>query len=294
MISTESPHLIGSIGTPEFPALSVEDARDIVSRVERLSGICVHEGKVDFIRLRLSARLRELNLNSFSAYLNLLSTDTSGHEEKRLVESLTTHTTSFFREARHYDWLRDEGLAFLTAKSKRDPLVVWSAACSIGAELYSAGMLLKEMSESGRSIPRVQLIGTDISEEILRRAACATYLEEEIAGLSQQRMQRFMWRSKKPLGRGGGVLYRLVPELRENVHFERANLQNLNSVSAFQADIVFLRNVLIYFSSSVQKQVVQNVIQRMSPGAVLFTGHAEPLSDNQALRQLRPTIYQKI
>ena len=277
----------------EQPTITPDLARAIVGRAERISGVRVDADKTDFVRLRVGRRLRALGMDDFAAYLALLERD-DGTEVKHLVESLTTHTTSFFRERLQYDWLEREGLDLLDQDTRAGPVVVWSAAASLGAELWSAGMLLQERNDTGKGPLRWQLIGTDISSRILARAESATYTEDEINGLSQDRRERFLLRSKRNLDANIRPVYRISQDLRRNARFEQANLQRLNELAPFTADIAFLRNVLIYFSEEDQTRVVEAVISRIRPGGVLLTGHAETLKRPPGLETVRPTIYRKV
>lgn len=278
--------------TPDQPSISPELARSIVSRAERISGVRIDAKKTDFVSLRVGRRLRELGLGDFDAYHQLLQTD-DGREITHLVEALTTHTTSFFREKAQYEWLEREGLETLSTASSPHPFVVWSAAASLGAELWSAGMLLQERLDTGRGPSRWQLIGTDISNKILTRAKSATYTEEEISGLSLQRQARFLLRSKQNFDANIRPVYRIAPILRERAKFAQANLLRLNDLAPFTVDVAFLRNVLIYFSPEDQMRVVDAVVSRIRPGGILFTGHAETLKGRSDLTTLRPTIYRK-
>ncbi|MGR3801871.1 CheR family methyltransferase [Marinibacterium profundimaris] len=279
---------------PAQSELTPDLARAIVSRAEQISGIRIDAGKLEFVRLRVGRRLVALGLDSFRVYHDFLARDSGGEEVRHLVEALTTHTTSFFREQRHYDWLEEEGIDCLLEGRDRSPFVVWSAATSIGAELWSAGMILAERNAAGRPPADWQLIGTDISERILQRAVTATYSEEEIPGISPARAGRFLLRSRKLRDRNGFPVYRIAPDLRARARFQKANLQDLKDLANFTADIVFLRNVLIYFDEEGRDRVVSNVASRLRPGGILFTGHAEALGSHPAFETLRPTIYRKV
>lgn len=278
----------------EQPRLGPETARALVARAERVSGIVVDADKTDFIRLRVGRRLRALGLADFEAYLGRLDGPEGEAELRHLVECLTTHTTSFFREGLQYDWLQREGFDRLLQSQPASGFLVWSAAASLGVELWSAGMLLAERNDARQGPRAWELVGTDISRRILARAEAATYAEDEIAGLSPERRQRFLLRSRQSLGRDGKPVYRIVPELRRRARFEPANLQELDGLRGFTADLVFLRNVLIYFDERARRRVVDAVIARLRPGGVLLTGHAEALPAHPRLETLRPTIYRKV
>ena len=279
---------------PAQTELTPDLARAILSRAEQVSGLRIDSQKLEFVRLRVGRRLSALGLESFEGYHRYLAGDAAGDEVRHLVEALTTHTTSFFREQRHYDWLEQDGIDALLNTRDSGPFVAWSAAASIGAELWSAGMILAERNGRGRGPSDWQLIGTDISERILQRASTATYSEDEITGISPVRAERFLLRSRKLRDRNGAPIYRIAPDLRARARFHKANLQDLTGLPAFTADVAFLRNVLIYFDDEGRDRVVTNVAQRLRPGGILFTGHAEPLGPHPALETLRPTIYRKV
>jgi chemotaxis protein methyltransferase CheR len=276
------------------PDLSPQLARQLVSRAERISGVKIDAEKTEFVKLRLGRRLQVLGLRDFNAYQTYLSQDSSGTATRHLVEALTTHTTSFFREIRHYDWLENQGLDLMLGERPPGPFLIWSAAASLGAELWSAGMLMHDRSRAGKPPADWRLIGTDISERILKRAQAATYTEDELNGLSDSRAERFLLRSRKPYDHNIRPIYRIIPELRARARFKKANLQDLSLLEPFTADVVFLRNVLIYFEPEAQRRVVEAVIDRIRPGGVLMTGHSETLQANDRLSQVLPTIYRKV
>lgn len=281
-------------GSLVHPPLSKELAGLIVSKAEQVSGIRVDSAKTDFVRLRVAGRLAALGLDDFESYNLYLANDATGKELKKLVEALATHTTSFFRERRHYDWMARDGLDEIYSKRPNHCITVWSAAASLGAELYTAGMVLTEYQDKQKMPLNWSLIGTDISDRILKRAISATYSAEEIEGMDDARLSRFFLRSKRKTDSSQRPLYRLVPELRNKAQFLQANLQNANGLDGIKADIAFLRNVLIYFEPAKQKQVVQNVVSRIRPGGFLLTGHSETVSLAGKLEQIKPTIYRRI
>jgi chemotaxis protein methyltransferase CheR len=278
---------------PSGLPLSRDAAAAISALVERGAGLHLDPAKTDFIAFRVGRRLRELGLSDFDAYLARVEADASGAEVRHLVEALTTHTTSFFREAHQYRWLDETGLDML-AETARGPLRVWSAAASIGAELWSAAMLLAERAGRGRGPTRWELLGTDVSARVLARAKRAVYTEEETAGLSPERRTRHLMRARRLTDASGRPLWRVVPELRAQARFAQANLQDLGDLPDFAADVAFLRNVLIYFAPEAQARVVDGVARRLRPGGILFTGHAEAIGQHPALEPLRPSIYRKV
>jgi chemotaxis protein methyltransferase CheR len=278
----------------EQPSITPQLARAIVTRAEKISGVVVDANKTDFVSLRVGKRLRSLGIADFETYLDHLDSADGEREIRHLVECLTTHTTSFFREKKQYEWLEQEGFDMLEKSRTSSSFLVWSAAASLGAELWSAGMLLMDRNTSGKAPRNWELLGTDISERILRRAGSATYSEDEISGLSPEQQMKFLLRSRRPLDRNIKSLFRIVPALRARARFEMANLQEIDQHRPFTADIAFLRNVLIYFSDTSKAQVVDGVVNRLRPQGVLLTGHAEALKPHPRLEMIRPTIYRKI
>lgn len=264
--------------------------------MREVSGVAIDEGKLSFIGLRAGRRLRATGHSDFRSYLDYLRGPKGAGERQLLAEALVTHTTGFFREAAHFDWLAMQGVPALidVAAGRGTPLTVWSAACSTGAEMWSAAMILDEIATRSGGGLRWLVVGTDISRRILRRAATATFSEDEITGIPDRYMHRYMMRSRDGAGPGGGGgrLYRIVPELRAQARFLWANLAALESGPAFAADIAFLRNVLIYFSPADQQRIAAAVSARLHPGGFLITGHAEVLGhDLPGLRQIGPSIY---
>jgi chemotaxis protein methyltransferase CheR len=275
-------------------AITPAQCRFFVGLARATARLNLDPAKTDFLQLRLSRRLRALGLSDFDAYEALLRDEPDGAEALCLVEALTTHTTSFFRESAQFDWLAGRGLDALTQAGAgfERPLILWSAACSTGAELWSAGMVLADAAARPGGLRRFKLFGTDVSRPILRKAASATYDEDEIAGVSADRRVRHLLRSRAP-ARDGRRFYRIAPELRERASFAVANLADEASLPPLAADVVFLRNVLIYFDAPTQAAIVQSVSRRIRQGGCLLTGHAEALTAQPGLRAIGPSIYRK-
>lgn len=276
----------------EAPALGLAEAEALSAVAARLAGVRIPPSKKDFLRQRAAKRLRALRLDDFKSYVRILSEDAD--EQRRLMECLTTHTTAFFREPAHFDWLRDDGAPGLidAGVGRGGPLTIWSAACSTGAELWSAAMCLDEVARQRAPALDWRVVGTDVSHTVLRRAATAVFAASEIEGVPEALRKRHLLRSKRPIR--GATLYRIAPELRARGRYACANLMRLDQAAGFSVDIAFLRNVLIYFSTADQRAVVENVLRRVRPGGFLLTGHSENLAlDGLGLRRVRPSIYQR-
>ncbi|MEM1343973.1 MAG: CheR family methyltransferase [Pseudomonadota bacterium] len=278
---------------PSAPALTPQDCAVLARLAHAQGGLVVDEAKPDFLEARLAPRLARLGLPDFAAYTALLQSAEGARELSSFVEALTTHTTSFFRESAQYDWLASQGLPALIAQgagTTRD-LVLWSAACSSGQELYSALIIVAEVGlAQGRTLA-CRGYGTDISRAILRRAEHAIYDGEEIAGIALERRRRYLLSARE----GAAGPYRIVPELRERTRWLQANLLANAELPAIAADVIFVRNVLIYFDAATRARVLANIVRRLAPGGYLFTGHSETVhASDYGLDQIRPSLYHKV
>lgn len=276
--------------THETSGLRLADIKQIAAMARSVVGITIDERKTDFLTGRLGRRLVANGLESYAEYCNLLQANPV--ERVHFAEALTTHTTNFFRENSQYEWLKDEGLPAFAAPDRigaRD-LVIWSAACSTGQEGYSALMVVQQGRDQGSWQLMPRLIGTDISRPVLKRAETAIYGKQEIESIPPEMRRRFLMSSKTAEG-----IYRIVPELRSRASWRRANLATTEGLDCVKADIVFLRNVLIYFDDEIRARVIENVVSRLRPGGILMMGHTETLRTRpDGLELVRPSIYRKV
>lgn len=279
------------------PTLSVSrrEADVIAARLRREAGLNVDPAKLDYIGSRISRLIRATGRADVAEYLAAL--DQPG-EAQRLVEAFTVHTTGFFRERRHFDWLEEEGLPTLVAAGagRERPLAFWSAACSIGAELWSAAMTVDRFARRRNEALRWRMIGTDVSHGALRRAQSALYTEPEVEGVDDDFLRDcFLIRRPRPGDAHPRILYRIRPELREKARFAYANLSRLDRGPEMEVDVVLLRNVLIYFSAEDQLEMVRQILRRIRPGGYLLTGHSESLGDRfDTARVVAASIYQRL
>jgi chemotaxis protein methyltransferase CheR len=246
------------------------------------AGITLSPAKKALVSGRLAKRLQQHQLGSYGEYFNLLASGESPAEVQTAVDLLTTNETYFFREAKHFDLLRELATA---ARAKAQPFRVWSAASSSGEEAYSIAMVLADcLGESAWEV-----VGSDISARVLERARIAHYPAERARHIPPAYLKRFCL---KGTGAQEGTL--LVERgLRSRVKFMAANLNAaLPQLGMF--DVIFLRNVMIYFNGDTKKQVVARVLSALKPGGHFFIGHSESLSDiTDAVRPLAPSIYRK-
>lgn len=270
---------------------SEAEATRIAELAFRLAGLHINTTNREHLAQRLAKRLKAHGYSNYRDYLALLDGPRGQTERVAFVESLTTHTTAFFREAPHYHWLETSGWAEMAdnGAGREWPLRIWSAAASTGAELYSTLISFAEFNEKEKACLRVEGIGTDVSGSILAKAQGAIYSGAEVQGLDTRRRKAFLLRAKDRSDR-----FRIVPEIRKSAVWKEANLTKLGNDGPAQADIIFLRNVLIYFDKHTQDRVVADLCARLRPRGFLLTGHSEALQALPAQMNSRgSSIYQK-
>ncbi|QCB46840.1 CheR family methyltransferase [Hydrogenophaga sp. PAMC20947] len=257
------------------------DFKRIKALIYQKAGISLHEGKHAMVYSRVSRRLRDTGHTSFKSYLDWLEQH-DGAEWQDFINALTTNLTAFFREQHHFTEL-DALLRSERSKNWR----IWCSAASTGEEPYSIAMTATEaLGPQGQ----FHLDNSDIDTQVLSKAARGVYKADGIKGLSPERLQRFFMRGKD----SNAGLIRVKPELQKNMAFQTVNLiQDLPFRDPF--DVVFCRNVMIYFDAPTQRQVLERIHRVMKPGGMLFVGHAENFSDARSLFALRgKTVYERV
>ena len=246
-------------------ALHDDTYRKITGLMYEAIGLSFADSKKPLVSSRLAPRIQRLGMGGFEDYFALIAGDDDAGEFQVAVDLLTTNETYFFREAAHYDLLEDE-IGRLRPKSYS----VWSAASSFGDEAYSLAMLLSDLQQHGRVGSDWQILGTDISDRVLKSACNATFPEDRLRHVTPERLKRYCLRGE---GDSEGMV-QMQPRLREHVRFGQLNLtQPIEPIGPF--DAVFLRNVLIYFDAATKKAVVDSVLAQLRPGGLFFIGIAE-------------------
>ncbi|HVW68820.1 MAG TPA: CheR family methyltransferase [Steroidobacteraceae bacterium] len=246
------------------------------------AGITLSEAKKALVSGRLAKRLHACNVKNYGEYFRLLTSGQSPRELQMAVDLLTTNETYFFREPKHFQFLKK----VIEARGTRSgPPRIWSAAGSTGEEAYSIAMLLEDCLPG----QAWDVLASDISTRVLERARAAHYSMERIANFPPGYLQRFCL---KGLDSQEGTML-VDPQLRNRVRFMQVNLNApLPQIGTF--DVVFLRNVLIYFNMETKRKVVQRVVNNIKPGGFLFIGHSESLIEvSGAVELVEPAIYQK-
>ena len=253
-------------------------------------GIHLPPAKKFLLESRLQTRLRALGFNGFHDYCAWVLTP-AGHREEgpRMMDLVTTNKTDFFREPHHFQFLETHVLPALAAANRT--LKVWSAGCSSGEEPYTLAMVLEEFAENHPLPGGYSVYATDLSGQVLEEGRLAVYPEDRIADIPAACRQKYLLRSKA----AGAATVRIAPHLRGKVHFERLNLLQENYDAPRDFDVVFCRNVLIYFDKPTQERVIRKLCGHLRKGGFFFLGHSEStMNMDVPLRQLRPTVFQKL
>ncbi len=281
----------GGVGPPISSGLSIAPQREfelkdsdfkrVSSTIYAEAGIVLGKQKRDMVIRRLSKRVRALGLGSFRAYMDHVE----GGDKLELVEfcnALTTNLTSFFREAHHFDRLKK----YFAEHGDRKTYRIWSAACSTGEEPYSIAMSAVEHFRTVR--PPVRLLCTDIDTRVIATAKGGVYPLERIESLSLERRRKFF---QKGSGSNAGMV-RVNPDLGGFMQFRAMNL--LSDIYAVKqgVDVVFLRNVMIYFDRDTQRHILERMQRILAPEGLLVVGHSENLFHvNDLFRSLGQTVY---
>ncbi|MFN7857932.1 MAG: CheR family methyltransferase [Acidovorax sp.] len=253
----------------------------VQSLIYQRAGISLHDGKHAMVYSRLSRRLRETGHSSFHDYLAWLSSN-DGPEWQEFVNALTTNLTAFFREQHHF-----EIFGSLLLSKPANSWRVWCNAASTGEEPYSIVMTAFESLGNNAAF---KLVASDIDSRVLATAANGVYRLDNLKGLTPERLHNFFLK-----GRGSNAgMARVKPELRKAIEFMSVNLIRDDWPFKEPFDVIFCRNVMIYFDAPTQRRVLERIHTVLKPGGVLFVGHAENFSESKDLFTLRgKTVYER-
>ncbi len=271
----------GSLGF----AMTEAETRDLIDLIYRQSGIVLTPSKKSLISSRLHKRLKILGLGSFRDYLDYLRHAPQRHAEMvAMIDEITTNKTAFFREHHHFEFLTSKLLPSL-AMSQWSTLNIWSAGCSTGEEPYSLAMVLAEYFGTAASF---NILATDLSTQALHTARQAVYPNDLGSPIPLSLRQKYTMS-----GRGSQAgRFRIVPELRERVTFKQVNLIDGDWDIPGEMNIIFCRNVMIYFDKKTRSGLVSSFQRKLKDSGVLFIGHSESLGDlDHEFTQVQPTIY---
>ena len=269
----------GALSNP--PPLTAADFEKISRLARERFGLDLREGKEGLVAARLSRKIVEGGFRSFSDYHRHVVSDRSGSALTTLIDALTTNFTSFLREPAHFELLRESiGGEMREAR----PIRIWSVPCSSGEEPYTIAMALLD---TGLLRPfEIQIVASDISTRVLRRAQEGIYEQDRIRDLPRTWRKRYLL---KGTGARSGV-FKIKPSVAGLVRFEHYNLIDPPPRRRFH--FIFCRNVMIYFSQETQQRIVSHLAPCLEPGGYLLIGHSESLNGiRHALRYIRPAVY---
>jgi chemotaxis protein methyltransferase CheR len=274
--------------------LTAADFNRIAAMISSEVGIKLPPTKRLMVEGRLRKRVRALGLGSFDAYCAyLFKQDGLAEERPYLINAVTTNKTDFFREPEHFTLLEQKLVpALLAARTGESQpcLKIWSAASSTGAEAYTLAMVLSDLQANRRDF-RFAILGTDISTAVLAQGQRAVYPAEMVAPVPAEKQARYVMRARRP---GMRPEVRMAPEIRKVVRFAHLNLMDARYPFDRDVDVVFLRNVLIYFEKRDQEAVIGRLIDHLRPGGYLVLGHSESMVGTTiTMRQVAPAVFQK-
>ena len=270
--------------------LTEKEFQLISSLVYEKFGINLTEKKKALVRGRLHSLLRAKGYTSFKQYYEAIVNDESGRGLLSLVDRISTNHSYFFREADHFDFLRSQILpeirANLNAKVDKD-FRIWCAGCAAGEEPYTVAMVLDDYFGREFASFDIRMLATDISETVLEQAMAAAYPEQKIAGVPKK--------FNKYLVKTQDNQYSVVDYLKKRILFKSLNLMRETYPFKGQFDIVFCRNVMIYFDQQTRKNLLRKFHRYTKPGGHLFIGHSETLGrDTNLFHYVKPTIYRRV
>jgi len=266
---------------------SQSDFDQIKKQVFDITGISLNDGKKDMVYGRLSRRIRDLGLTDFRQYCDLVA-QADSEEMGNFINAITTNLTSFFREEHHFKFLVETALPEIMKKNKDTQRIrIWSAGCSTGEEAYSLGITLKE------ALPRkhnwdVKILATDLDTNVLAKAESGIYSLDRINGLAESRQKRWF---RRGTGNHNGSV-KVSDEIKSLISFKKLNLMNEWPMKG-PFDVIFCRNVVIYFDKPTQRVLFQRYAELLSENRYLFVGHSESLYKvSTQFKLIGNTIYQ--
>lgn len=244
-------------------------------------------GKKTLVEGRLTSTITQKGLSSFDEYFKILMLDKTGTETTNLLNKITTNHTYFLRENEHFDFMKSTVLPFLEKKHGSDRVLrIWSAGCSSGQEPYTIAMCIDEYFGSKKSLWDTTILCTDISENVMDKAKKGIYKSEDLKDVPMA------WRNKYFEDKKDGT-FQVVPKLRNELVFRKVNLMD-NFKFPRPFDLIFCRNVMIYFDAETKDKLIQKFYNVSDINGYLFIGHSEVINkENSRYSFVKPAIYQR-
>ncbi len=279
--------------------ISDEEFQHIKDKVYRSIGVNLTDAKRALVVSRLSRRLKKLGFEKFSQYFQYV--DENSDEADILYNLITTNVTNFFREKHHFIFLKDQFFPELIRQkaeyknrkvNSKNKVRIWSAACSSGEEPYSIAMTSSEFFANHKNW-QIEILASDINLDVLAKAKSGIYSEKEIKGIPYNLLKKYFMMGT---GENNGK-FKVKNKLKELITFKRINLNSRQYPISKQLDVIFCRNVFIYFDQNTQKDILDKFYQYLLPGGILFLGHSESILKKELLsgrwKNLGQTIYQR-
>lgn len=276
-------------GASRLDQLSAKNFKRLAELIHGYSGIKMPVTKRTMLEGRLRRRMRANRIDTLNAYCGYLF-DQGGMESEiiHLIDAVTTNKTEFFREPAHFRFLESTALPAI-ARTGRKSIKVWSAACSTGAEPYTLAMVLEEQRRAGGR-QDYSILCTDLCTEVLGQAVAGMFSEAMIQPVPLELRRRYLMRARD--ARRNEV--RIIPELRSRLSFARLNLMDEAYPVEPDMDLIFCRNILIYFDKATQAGVLQRLCAHLRPGGYLFLGHSESIVGiDLPVTQIANTVFQR-
>ena len=257
-----------------------------------VSGINLHDGKKELLKARLGKIIRQRNFRSFRQYYDHVVNDKSGYELIVLLDSISTNLTYFFRESGHFDFLKTKALPEIMnskASSRDNSLRLWSAGCSSGEEAYSIAIAVSEAIGNMKKW-QFEILATDLSTKVLEKARAGIYENKKVDNIPYELKRRYL---QKGDNRWKGY-FRVKKEISEKISFQRLNfMEEFHFEEPF--DVIFCRNVMIYFDNPTKEALVGKFYQQFANGGYFFIGHAESLTGiKHTFKYIQPSVYKKV
>jgi chemotaxis protein methyltransferase CheR len=278
-----------ALRSPQSEQLSTRNFQRLARFIQDYSGIKMPANKRTMLEGRLRRRMRATQIDDVNAYCRyLFEEDGMASEAVHLIDAVTTNKTEFFREPAHFDFLVANGLPALAARGRRD-IKIWSSACSTGAEPYTIAMIMDEFCAAQRGAD-YSILCTDICTEVLDQAIAGRFSEQMIESVSMARRKQYVMRSRDPSRNE----VRITPGLRSKLAFGRLNLMDERYPVDPDFDIIFCRNILIYFDKPTQAKVLSRLCGHLASGGYLLLGHSESIVGiDLPVTQIANTVFQK-
>ncbi len=278
--------------TWQIPILSDRLFEKFAVYIYGLCGIQLSISKKTMLTSRLVSRLRALSMDSFDDYYKYVRSVAGRVEQVHMIDAVSTNKTDFFREDDHFSFLTDCILPMLVKDKVSDgnQFHIWSAGCSSGEEPYTMGMVLSEYARA-QPLFDFKIFASDISTRILEQARAGIYRDSKVATIPMNLVRRYLLKG----GGSNAGQHRIVPELQDKIDFKRVNFTDERFSLNTSFDVIFCRNVIIYFDRKTQNDLFKKFHHHLKSGGYFFLGHSEMMSDMvSGFEKVEPTIYRKV